>query len=107
MRYSILKKDSTKHERIVYEVLKEFKIPFKHRWLVQGREVDFIIGNYVLEINGHDQDIIKNEMLAEQGYIPIHLHNSEITRENIINFIKEIKWRQQIIQMEFQVMESQ
>ena len=86
----ITKKHSTKPERIVYEVLKELKIPFKHRWLVKGREVDFIFNNVALEIDGHEQDGDKNRMLAEQGYVPIHLHNSEITRKNIIKLIKNL-----------------
>lgn len=90
MRYTIRKKNSTYHERVVYEVLKELKIPFKHRWIVQGREVDFLIGKYALEINGHEQDEEKNEILAKAGYIPIHLNNSEINRENIINLIKKL-----------------
>lgn len=83
MRYNILKKNSTKSERIVYEVLKSLHIPFKHRWIINGREVDFIIGKYALEIDGHHQDAEKNHMLAELGYIPIHLTNSEITISNI------------------------
>lgn len=89
MRYNITNKSSTKPERIVYEVLKEFHIPFKHRWLIGGREVDFLIFDKVcLEIDGHDQDTIKNELLASLGYIPIHFHNNEVTRESIINLIK-------------------
>lgn len=90
MRYKILKKNSTKSERMVYEVLKELHIKFKHRWILNGREVDFIIGNVALEIDGHEQDGEKNRMLAELGYIPIHLHNSEITRENIIQLINNL-----------------
>lgn len=91
MRYQLTKNKSTKTERIVYEVLKEMKIPFKHRWIIQGREVDFIVGNYAIEIDGHDQDTNKNEMLASLGYNPIHLHNSEITKENIINLVNRLK----------------
>ena len=86
----ILKKHSTIQERIFYEVLKELKIPFKHRWLISGREVDFLIGKHVIEINGHEQDGEKNHFLAELGYIPIHLNNSEITKENIIKLIKNL-----------------
>ena len=86
----ILKKHSTIQERIFYEVLKELKIPFKHRWLISGREVDFLIGKHVIEINGHEQDGEKNHFLAELGYIPIHLNNSEITKENIIKLLKNV-----------------
>ena len=87
----LLKKHSTKTERIFYEVLKELKIPFKHRWIIAGREIDFVIDNYAIEINGHEQDTTKNEILASKGYIPIHLCNSEINRENIIKLINKIK----------------
>lgn len=87
----ILKKHSTKTERIMYEVLKELKIPFKHRWIVQGREVDFLIDKYAIEIDGHEQDIRKNNILVKNGYIPIHLQNTEITKENIIKLLKENK----------------
>ena len=92
MRYSILKKHSTKPERIVYESLKELRIPFKHRWLVKGLEVDFIIGKYVLEIDGHLQENSKkNEILVKAGYIPIHIQNYEVyNREKIKRFLKQI-----------------
>lgn len=90
MRYNIDKKHSTKFERLFYEVLKELHIPFKHRWIIGGREVDFVIKNYAIEINGHNQDEDKSKILSDYGYIPIHLHNSEITKENIKNLIKKL-----------------
>jgi len=82
----------------MYEVLKELKIPFRHRWIINGREIDFLIGNMAIEIDGHEQDMEKNNMLAELGYIPIHFNNSEINRNNIIKLLKNydyktiIKW---------------
>lgn len=91
MRYSIIKKSSTKYERIVYEVLKELKIPFKHRWKIIRYEIDFLIFDKIcLEINGHEQDTVKNEILAKLGYIPLHLQNNEVTRESVINLIKKL-----------------
>lgn len=90
MRYNIDKKHSTKTERIVYEVLKEMKIPFKHRWIIGGREVDFVIDKICIEIDGHEQDGEKNHILANLGYTPIHLHNSEVTRENIIKLLNKL-----------------
>lgn len=88
MRYNITKKSSTKPERIVYEVLKELNIPFKHRWLINGREVDFLIFDKIcIEIDGHEQDEVKNKILAESGYIPIHFENREVTRKSIIRLI--------------------
>lgn len=93
-RYNITKKSSTKSERIVYEVLKELHIPFKHRWIIDGREVDFLIfGNVCVEIDGHDQDTEKNELLSKLGYVPVHFHNNEVTRESITNFIKNYDYK--------------
>jgi len=90
MRYNIDKRKSTRSERLFYEVLKEMKVSFKHRWIIHGKEVDFIIGRYVVEINGHEQDTNKNEFLVEHGYTPIHLENREVTKQNIINLIKQL-----------------
>lgn len=87
----ILKKHSTKTERIFAEVLKDLHIPFKHRWIIQGREVDFVLKDKIcIEIDGHEQDINKNNLLAQLGYTPIHLHNSEINRENIIKLLNKL-----------------
>lgn len=83
MRLNLKKANTTKPERIVYEVLKELRLPFKHRWLVEGREVDFIVGTLAIEVDGHEQDVEKNNMLMRNGYTPIHLHNSEVYADNI------------------------
>ncbi len=89
----IIKKQSTKAERIFYEVLKEQHIPFKHRWLIGGMEVDFVIGQYAIEIDGHLQDGHKNERLRDLDYTPIHFNNKEILcNKEIINI-----WLEQII----------
>ena len=84
MRYNILKKHSTLSERRVYEVLKELKIPFKHRWRIRELEIDFLIGKYALDIDGHEQDGNRNQKLVEAGYIPIHLTNEEVKDNNKI-----------------------
>lgn len=83
MRLNLNKKNTTKPERVVYEVLKELRIPFRHRWYINGREVDFVIGTLCLEINGHEQDEIKNLMLIESGFTPVHIHNTEVTKSHI------------------------
>lgn len=88
MRYNISKKHSTKGERIVFEVLKELHIPFKHRWLVNGHEVDFIIGNVALEINGHPQSPERNKLMVEAGYVPLHIPNEDINKAHITQLIK-------------------
>lgn len=91
MRYNILKKNSTKTERIFYEVLKEMRIDFKHRWIIQNKEIDFVIGKYVIEIDGHNQDSCKNNDLVKLGYIPIHINNREISKEYITNLLNKLK----------------
>lgn len=54
-------------------------------------EIDFIIGKYTLEINGHKQNTDKNARLVRLGYIPIHKHNSEVTKESIKLLINKLK----------------
>ena len=61
------------------EILKELHIPFRTKVKVQGQEVDFLIGKYAIELDGHAQDSSKNRMLLHEGYIPIHLNNDEVT----------------------------
>lgn len=81
MRTQIIKlkkRHSTKNERRFMETLKKNHIPFKYKVKVGGREIDFIIGNYAIEIDGHLQDGSKNEMLARNGFVPIHINNNEI-----------------------------
>ena len=60
--------------------------------MIGGKEVDFLIGKYVIEINGHEQIGQRNHLLAELGYVPIHFQNEEIinNRNNIKNKLKEI-----------------
>lgn len=91
MRRNILNIHSTKSERIFHECLKELKIPFRHRWLIHGREVDFLLWDrVVIEIDGHPQDGLKNHFLADLGYLPIHLNNNECTKENIHSLINKL-----------------
>lgn len=92
MRYSLTKKHSTKPERIFYELLKELKIPFRHRWIIDGREVDFIVGKYAIEIDGHKQNSHKNIGLFKAGYIPIHFNNQQIIKDKL----KIKTWLEQI-----------
>lgn len=90
MRRNIYIKHSTKAERIVYEVLKELHIPFRHRWLVAGREVDFLFADVALELNGHEQDPAKNQLIAANGHRPIHVHNAEVSKESVTKLIKSL-----------------
>ena len=70
------------------EILKDNHIPFIAKKKINGREVDFLCGKYAIDIDGHEQDGEKNKMLVEAGYIPLHYHNSEITKTLNINYLK-------------------
>lgn len=83
MRKVLLTKHTTKAERRVYEVLKRFRLSFRHRWIIHGREVDFIVGKLAIEIDGHEQDETKNDLLLSLGYTPVHLHNGECDEDTI------------------------
>lgn len=84
---------STKSERIFMEILKSLHIPFRCKVMLYGREVDFLIGKHIIEINGHEQDTSKNSTLLEKGYSVIHYDTSDIltNREEITNEIKHKK----------------
>jgi very-short-patch-repair endonuclease len=69
---------STKAERRFAEILKREHIPFKTKVKINNREIDFLIRNYAIDIDGHDQASGKNEMLVKSGYIPIHISNKEV-----------------------------
>lgn len=90
MRPIFDKKHYTKSERIFIRVLQEMRIPFKAKVIIAGREVDFIVGSYAIEINGHNQDPLKNEMLVQNGYTPIHIQNLEITKPYLKKIIEKI-----------------
>lgn len=55
-----------------------------------GREIDFIVKNYAIEIDGHTQDVSKNWMLRSLGYNVVHLNNNEIPNPNLIEWLKNI-----------------
>jgi len=76
MRVIIKKRSSTKAERIFYELLKRNHIYFQHRVIIDGKEIDFIIGNYAIEIDGHQQSAQRNSWLFSKGFIPIHYSNN-------------------------------
>lgn len=77
------KYNSTKYERRFMELLKENNIPFRAKIIIKGREIDFLIGRYAVDIDGHEQDEEKNRMLVQEGFVPIHYNNSEIKNLNI------------------------
>ncbi len=84
---------STKAERRFAEILKQGRIPFRTKVIVNGREVDFLIGRYAIDIDGHDQDPDKNVHLVNAGYVPIHFSNLEIStfnKELLTNKLKRL-----------------
>ena len=72
------------------EVLKELHIPFRTKIRIQGREVDFLVGKYAIDIDCHAQDGKKNEILVNNGYIPIHFSNREVEVESVKRFLNKI-----------------
>lgn len=76
MRVLIKKRSSTKAERIFSEILKKNHIPFSHRMVLEGHEIDFIVGNYAIEIDGHIQSSHRNTWLFSKGLVPVHYTNT-------------------------------
>ena len=85
----LIKGKSTKGERRFCEILKKLHIPFRAKVMIGGREVDFVIGRYAIEIDGHEQDSSKNVMLANEDYIPVHLNNWHIN-DSLVDWLKQI-----------------
>ena len=83
----ISRKNATRSERRLLELLKKLHIPFRAKVKINKREVDFVIGKYAIDIDCHVQDPMKNRMLMAEGYIPIHFNNAEIKQTQSI-----IKW---------------
>lgn len=81
MRINIKKRYSTKAERVFYEILKKNKILFRFREDINGHEIDFIIGKYAIEIDGHEQSSKRNTWLFKLGYIPLHYSNNAVINE--------------------------
>jgi very-short-patch-repair endonuclease len=95
MRNTILKKNSTRPERILAEELKNHHIPFRHRVLIKGKECDFLIGNLVIEVGNHKGNPYKNAELLNAGYSLYTFSNQEVisNRLQVINSI--LKWHHQ------------
>lgn len=88
--------NSTKAERKIAEILKRNHIPFKTKWKVNNKEVDFIIGKVIFEIDGSVHKHIdpeREKMLFDAGYIPIHISIEEVyddkIGEKILDLIKQ------------------
>jgi hypothetical protein len=84
MRFKADKKHFTKAERRFVRLLQENHIPFKAKIKINDREIDFLIGKYAIDVDGHSQDQYKNKSLLEAGYSPIHFDNLETKNPCII-----------------------
>lgn len=90
MRTILTVRSSTKAERRFHEILKKLHIPFRSKVKIGGREVDFLIKKYAIDIDGHEQDVSKNVMLMRLGYSPVHFNNNEIPNPNLIEWLSNI-----------------
>jgi very-short-patch-repair endonuclease len=90
MRTLLNTRSSTKAERKFHELLKKYHVPFQTKVKIMGREIDFIVKNYAIEIDGHKQDVSKNWMLSSLGYNLIHLNNNEIPNPYLEEWFKNL-----------------
>lgn len=74
----LTKNHSTKAERRFAELCKRLHIPFKTKVRIKGKEVDFVIKRYAIEVDGHKQESGKNFVLLNAGYTPVHFSNWQI-----------------------------
>ena len=74
------------------ELLKKLHIPFRYKVKVKGQEVDFIISDTAIEIDGHPQSPDKNRMLVTEGYNLLHLNSWEIPNQNLEKWLKK-QWQ--------------
>lgn len=81
MRHQTLKLKkgrSTAAERKMMQLLNELRIPFRTKVRIEGREIDFLVGRYAIEINGHPQDPSRNVQIINAGYTPVHVENRDV-----------------------------
>ncbi len=76
----INKRSSTKPERIFIEILKKHHISFKYKVKLDRYEIDFIIGKYAIEIDGHQQSALRNKVILDTGYQIIHYRNEALLK---------------------------
>jgi len=78
MRVNLDKKHYTKAERIFGEILKKNHISFRAKVVIEGREIDFLIGKNAIEIGNHPQNTLKNKHILEAGYSLFFITNIEL-----------------------------
>lgn len=70
---------------------------FRFREKIDGREVDFLIGKYAVEIDGHLQSSQRNSWLITKGFVPLHYQNSALynQKDKVEKSIKnKLQWQQ-------------
>ena len=86
---------NSKPERIFADFLKENHIKYEFHKKVGSYQLDFIIGNIVIEIDGkqHDysRDSNKNHYLVNKGYITYHFTAQEIRNGHYKHIINELQ----------------
>lgn len=84
MRPQLCKKHFTRAERIVGEILKSNHIPFRSKVLINNKEIDFLVGEYAIEIDGHTHSGEKNDSLLKAGFIPVQFTNAFVIKHRDI-----------------------
>jgi len=84
MRGFLKKKHTTKAERVFAEHLKRNKIQYNTKVQIMGFEVDFLIGKYAIEINGHPANYEKSRLLKDLGFTPVNYSNKEVLNNSDI-----------------------
>ena len=74
------KKNSTKGERRIGEILKRNRIPFLTRQKIGPYEADFVIGKVIVEVDGsvHKQtNSTRDIYFSNLGYVPLHVSTNK------------------------------
>ena len=94
------KRNSTKSERRISEILKKNHVKFQTRARVGKYSVDFLIGRTALEVDGSvhtEQSASRNAYLFKEGYVPVHIGTGKYDKEfeqELINIIQNNGYRQ-------------
>lgn len=95
MEGQLTKRNSTKGERRISEILKRNKIKYVFKARIGKYEVDFLIGKMVLEVDGvvhRHANTKKDVYLVSRGYTPVHLStyfkNALKIEQEFLSFIR-------------------
>ena len=70
------------------EILKTERIRFRTKVKIKGHEVDFLIGNNIVEIRNSRQRPERNQTLLEAGYNLFYLTSGDVKKTTkIIEFL--------------------